>query len=70
MRQGLNHSNVSNLKHDDQTISQPIKVGEDDWGKTGLQEILGDFEAGLSSSKILVSDIFIKIHRTDKNTKA
>ena len=38
MEQGLNHSNVSNLKHDDQTIIQPIKVGEDDWGRNWCAE--------------------------------
>ena len=41
MEQGLNHSNVSNLKHDDQTINQPIKVGEDDWGRNRFVEDIG-----------------------------
>ena len=36
--QSLDQKNVSNLKHNDQTISQPIKVGEDDWGRNSSAE--------------------------------
>jgi hypothetical protein len=43
VEQGLNHSNVSNLKQVDQTISQSIKVGEDDWGRNWNLEAIGRF---------------------------
>ena len=40
MEQGLNYSNVSNLKHDEITISQLMKVGEDDWGRSRIIETI------------------------------